>query len=409
MTARSDLFPSERMHNSRILLCTLVACSTGWFTTRPAAAADCTTLPSPVFVTGSTAAKPILVQLARYLGSLPSPITIVYQGQGSCSGVDAILSATLLQGTATFSTWDSSGTEVKCDVPASAPVVADIGVSDVFASTCFSLPGGLPTNVSDFLGPVQAMTFVTRKGSPELSISAEAAYNVYGFGNSSGVAPWDDETALFKRDALSGTQQMIASAIGVPAAKWKGTATTGSGDLQNKLVGAIPAEKTLGILAADVAQDNRALLNILAYQHTGQRCGYYPDRDANSNEKQNVRDGHYAIWGPMHFLTRIDGNGIALKRAAAEIIGYLAGTKTAPAELDLVAFEAQHHVVSPCAMRVKRDRELGPMSPFSPPSACGCYYEKMANGSTACTPCTRTSDCPSQTSTCSFGYCETAW
>jgi hypothetical protein len=223
------------------------------------------------------------------------------------------------------------------------------------------------------------------------------------------VAPWDDETVLFKRDALSGTQQMIASAIGVPAAKWKGTAATGSGDLQNKLAGATPAEKTLGILAADVAQDNRALLNILAYQHTGQRCGYYPDRDANSNEKQNVRDGHYAIWGPMHFLTRIDSNGIAIKRAASEVIGYLAGTKTAPAELDLVAFEAQHHVVSPCAMRVKRDRELGPMTVFSPPSACGCYYEKMANGSTACTPCTRTSDCPSHTATCSYGYCETAW
>jgi ABC-type phosphate transport system substrate-binding protein len=409
MTAGSGLFHSERMHNSRMFLCTLVVLGTGWLGTRPAAAADCASLPSPVFVTGSTAAKPILVQLARYLGSLPAPITIVYQGQGSCSGVDAILSATLLQGTAAFSTWDSSGTEVKCNVSADAPVVADIGVSDVFASTCFSLPGGLPTNVSDFLGPVQAMTFVTRKGSPELSISAEAAYNIYGFGNNSGVAPWDDETAIFRRDALSGTQQMIASAIGVPAAKWKGTATTGSGDLQNKLVGATPVEKTLGILAADVAQDNRALLNILAYQHTGQRCGYYPDRDANSNEKQNVRDGHYAIWGPMHFLTRIDGNGIVVKRAAAEIIGYLAGTKTAPAELDLVAFEAQHHVVSPCAMRVKRDRELGPMTPTSPPSACGCYYEKMANGSTSCTPCARTSDCPLQTSTCSYGYCEASW
>ena len=397
------------MRNSRTLICTLVAFNAGWLGTRPAAAADCAALPSPVFVTGSTAAKPILLQLARYLGSLTSPITIVYQGQGSCSGVDAILSATLLQGTATFSTWDSSGAEVKCDVPAITPVVADIGVSDVFASTCFTLPGGLPTNVSDFLGPVQAMTFVTRKGSPELSISAEAAYNIFGFGSNSGVAPWDDETVLFKRDALSGTQQMIASAIGVPAAKWKGTAATGSGDLQNKLVGAMPAEKTLGILAADVAQDNRALLNILAYQHTGQRCGYYPDRDANSNEKQNVRDGHYAIWGPMHFLARIDSNGIPIKRAAAEVIGYLAGTKTAPAELDLVAFEAQHHVVPPCAMRVKRDRELGPMTAFSPPSACGCYYEKMANGSTACTPCARTSDCPSLTSTCSYGYCETSW
>jgi ABC-type phosphate transport system substrate-binding protein len=395
------------MRCPRVFLSTLVILLTlGRLGTRPANATDCTALPSPVFVTGSTAAKPLLAQLARYLGSLASPITIVYQGQGSCTGVDAILSATLLQGTAAFSTWDSSGSEIKCDIAASTPMVADIGVSDVFASTCFTLPGGLPTNVADFLGPVQAMTFVTRKGSPELSISAEAAYNIYGFGNGSGVLPWNDESTIFKRDALSGTQQMISAAIGVPAAKWKGTGTTGSGDLQNRLVGATPVEKTLGILAADVAQDNRALLNILAYQHTGQHCGYYPDRDGNSNEKQNVRDGHYAIWGPMHFLTRIDSNGIANKRAAADVIGYLAGTKTAPAELDLVAFEAQHHVVSPCAMRVKRDRELGPMTPYASASACGCYYEKMANGSTSCTSCTRNSDCPLQSAVCSYGYCE---
>ena len=81
----------------RVFLCTLV--TIGWLDTRPAAAADCADLPSPVFVTGSTAAKPILMQLARYLGSLAAPITIVYQGQGSCLGVDAVLSATLLQGT----------------------------------------------------------------------------------------------------------------------------------------------------------------------------------------------------------------------------------------------------------------------------------------------------------------------
>jgi ABC-type phosphate transport system substrate-binding protein len=394
------------MHDSRntMILGALVTLALAYFAACPATAAECASLPSPVFVTGSTAAKPILIQLASYLGSLSPPTTIVYQGQGSCTGVDAVLSATLLQGAAAFSTWDSSGAEVTCDV--SIPVTADIGVSDVFASTCFSLPGGLPTNVADFLGPVQAMTFVTHKGSAELSISAEAAYNVYGFGNDSGVLPWNDETTIFKRDALSGTQQMISAAIGVPAAKWKGVATTGSGDLQNQIVAATPVGKTLGILAADVAQDNRALLDVLAYQHTGQRCGYYPDREGNSNDKQNVRDGHYAIWGPMHFLTRIDSSGVAVKRAAADVIGYLAGTKAAPANLDLVAFEAQHHVVSPCAMRVKRDQEMGHMSPYSPVGACGCYYEMMANGSTSCTPCTRSTDCPLSLSVCSYGYCE---
>jgi hypothetical protein len=57
-------------------------------------------------------------------------------------------------------------------------------------------------------------------------------------------------------------------------------------------------------------------------------------------------------------------------------------------------------------MRVRRDQEMGHMSPYSPASACGCYYEKMANGSTSCPPCARSSDCPPQASVCSYGYCE---
>ena len=53
-------------------------------------------------------------------------------------------------------------------------VQADIGVSDVFPSTCMALPNGLPSNVHDFSGPVQTMTFVTPHASTQESISAEA-------------------------------------------------------------------------------------------------------------------------------------------------------------------------------------------------------------------------------------------
>ena len=40
--------------------------------------------------------------------------------------------------------------------------------------------------VADVLGPVQAMMFVTQRMSVEKAISAEAAYNVYGFAALSG-------------------------------------------------------------------------------------------------------------------------------------------------------------------------------------------------------------------------------
>lgn len=377
-------------------------------TLAPAAleAADCATLPSPVYVTGSTAAKPLLVELSKYLSTQSSPITIVYLGQGSCTGVDAILNGTPLRGSGSsaLSTWDATGSERKCDL--TTPVVADVGISDVFATTCFALPGGLSGNVADFLGPVQSMIFAVPIGSPETAISAEAAYYVFGFGAESGVFPWTDESVIFRRDVNSGTQRMIAAAIGVPADKWRGTATTGSSDLLQKLTLASPRQRAIGILAADVAQDNRTVLKVLAYQHSKQSCGYFPDRDATSNEKANVRDGHYAIWGPLHLLTRLDNKGYPLNPAAADVIGYLTGSKAAPAQLDLIFLEAQRHVVPQCAMRVKRTQELGPLTPFAPVGACGCYYEKVANGATSCTPCQRQADCPVAAPVCSYGYCE---
>jgi ABC-type phosphate transport system substrate-binding protein len=374
----------------------------------PVNAADCTALPSPVYLTGSTAARPLLAEIGKYLSAQIPPTSIVYLGQGSCAGVDAVLNGTPLvgAGATALSIWDSSGTEQKCDVPTTATLLADIGISDVFATTCFALPGGLPSNVTDILGPVQSMTFAVPKGSPERSISAEAAYYVYGFGSASGVLPWTDDSILFRRDELSGTQRMIAAAIGVPATRWKGTGTTGSGDLVKKLTAASPREGALGIVAADVAEDNRAILDVLAYQHTGQSCGYYPNHDATSNDKRNVRDGHYAIWGPLHLLTRVDGSGYPVKRTAADVAGYLAGTKTAPAQLDLIYLEAQHHVVPQCAMRVRRTEDMGPMMPFAPSGACGCYFERAANGVTTCQACQKNADCPQSASVCSYGYCE---
>jgi ABC-type phosphate transport system substrate-binding protein len=386
-----------------LLLASLVAA-------RVAHAADCTTLPGAVYLAGSTASKPFVALVGKMLASQNPPITVVYSGQGSCAGVDAILNGTALRGAGTtaLSYWDAAGTELKCDVAGDGPVVvADVGISDVFATTCFRLPGGLPSNVADFLGPVQTMTFVVPVGSPEASISAEAAYYVYGFGGASGVEPWSNEMMIFRRDELSGTQRMVAAAIGVDAARWKGVGTTGSDDLRKKMIAAPMPNRAIGILATDLAQENRDNVKILAYQHFGQSCGYHPDRDETSNEKSNVRDGHYAIWGPLHLFTRLNGSGFPVKAAAADVIGYLAGTKTAGDGLDLISLEAQRHVVPQCAMRVKRGSELGALASYAPPGSCGCYYDKVANGSTTCVPCAGPRDCPSTAPVCSYGYCET--
>jgi ABC-type phosphate transport system substrate-binding protein len=374
---------------------------------RGAGAAECATLPSPIYVAGSTAAKPLLAEMGKFMAAQSPPVTIVYLGQGSCAGVEAVLSGTPLMGSGTSALryWDATGLEVSCDITGGS-VLAHIGISDVFAQTCFQLSGGLPASVADYLGPVQAMTFVAHKLSAEKTISAEAAYNVFGFGADSGVAPWTDATLIIRRDSLSGTQRMIGAAIDVPAEKWKGIGATSSGDLLQRLGAAAIPDRSLGILSADIAQDNLATVKLLAYQHFGQSCAIYPDSRESSNDKANVRSGQYPIWGPLHFLIRLNGSGYPANTKAGEIVGYMAGTRPTPAGLDLIKVAAQRHVVPQCAMRVKRTQEAGPATPFAPPGACGCYYEKVATGATTCRVCTTASECPTTAPVCGYGYCE---
>src|SRR5262249_54707045 len=145
-------------------------------------------------------------------------------------------------------------------------VPIDVAVSDVFSDTCDS-SYKLSSTIDDFPGPIQAMTFVVPNGSMQESISAEAAYFIYGFGADSGADPWTNPMFLFQRGGGSGTQQMIARGIKVPAAAWQGTLATSSDDMKNKVSLSMQPENTLGILAADVAQDNQAQVKMLAYQH----------------------------------------------------------------------------------------------------------------------------------------------
>jgi len=387
-------------------LTTLLAVLTFALAARTAGAVECATLPTPIYTTGSTAAKPLLAEIGKFMAGQSPAVTVVYLGGGSCTGVDAILSGTPIMATG-LSYWDTAGTEMKCDVTSASGVSANIGISDVFATTCFKLPGGLPASVSDTWGPVQAMTFVTNRLSVEKAISAEAAYNVYGFGGLSEVPPWTFEGSIFQRDALSGTQAMMATAIGVPADRWKGTATTSSGDLVMRLGTANFANQSLGILSAEVAQDNRQMIKVLAYQNFGQTCAIFPDSSEMANDKANVRNGQYPIWGPLHLFVRLNASGYPANAKAGEVVGYLAGTRPAPAGLDLVKIEAQRHAVPQCAMRVRRTQEMGPPASFAPTGACGCYYEMVATNATTCKKCASASECPASAPICSYGYCET--
>lgn len=374
---------------------------------RVALAQDCPPLTDSVVVVGSTAARTLIRELAKILAAASpgSSPPLVYAGLGSCAGVETMLRSSA-QALDTLTYWDGAGSEKTC-VPAAA-LTPQIGISDVFPGSCLSLPNGLPSNLGDFLGPVQSMVFAVPQGSTQTTISAEAAYSVYGFGAESQVEPWTDVDYIFQRSSDSGTQAMVAAAIGVPSARWQGTPTTGSTDMLAKLVG-VPADKaenTIGILGSSHLEQNRATLRALAYQHFGETCALLPNRTARSNEKANVRDGSYEIWGPLHLLTTVDENQRPTNPNAEAIVQYIVGTLQPPSGLDLITLQAEEGLVPQCAMQVTRKLELGPALPYTPEQPCGCAYEEAANGSTSCTPCQNTTQCKS-TQVCSLGYCET--
>ncbi|MFT3924051.1 MAG: hypothetical protein QM778_16065 [Myxococcales bacterium] len=392
------------------------------------ACADVTSSGKVVYVTGSSAAGPFLAKVAQQFATQGT--FLVYTSTGSCVGVDAIVNGTPMKtgaapapaATATF--WSSAASMGEpCLLPTEG-VIADLGISDVFAQTCtgFELTNLETLKIRDAHGPIQTMAFVVPPNSPHGEISAQAAYFVYGFGkdgsvlDAAGKAPiWDDETQILQRKASSGTQAMLAAAIGVPPTRWRGKPHASSDDVYASLRAAESdaalASKTIGILAADYIDGkvSRAQVRMLAFRDSHQTCAVYPDSNDTAKDRRNVRDGHYPLWGPMHLLHRVDDNQLPAnpmtRQQISDVIGYLSGTKALPNGIKLIDLYASSGLVPECAMHVTRSMDGGNITPSRPQSPCSCLFEIRATGSTDCAECKVQGDCPSGT-TCSQGYCE---
>ena len=378
-----------------------------------------------VYVAGSSALKPFLASLAPIVLADTGAYSIIYQSQGSCTGVNAVFStdasptgARVMKDIggakpnyAVF--FKADGTSQECWLGTDGlgagtdgmhwPIV-DVGASDVYADSCGNtVPTGV--TIQDFHGPIQPMTFIVPSASSQKSISAEAGYMTFGLGgNGLPGIPWQDPTLFFVRNASSGTQQMIARAIGVPAAQWWGIDRGGSAAVQTDvkiIVDPPTAEKAIGIVSVDLADAERSNLRILAFQATGQSCAYLPDSTINAHDKINVRDGHYPIWGPVHLYTRTSGG---LPNAAATAM--LARFSVSKIDQTLVTAISQKGLVPDCAMKVSRTEEMGPFASYQPQFGCGCFFDFTTNGSTTCKACKTTSDCPSSAPACNYGYCE---
>jgi hypothetical protein len=380
-----------------------------------------TVRPNPndiLFVTGSTALKGFIQEVSKVLATQPTnPVTVVYQASGSCVGVKAAIDPgnnPLVASAGATTYYDANGNAQTCTIDRTHALVADVGASDVFYSTCYMgemVTPTLPQDIADNFGPVQIMNFAVPQGSSQRSISLNAAYYIFGFGGGAyPVPPWTDPMELQIRSAASGTQSMIAAAIGVPAAQWRGVGNATSGEVGNALVAAGQSnsqaivDSALGILASDYLVQNSDALRGLAVKDENSTCAYYPSSSATSRDNANARDGHYPLWGPSHFYVRVNGQTrVPSKPGATQFIDGLSGVTPLPG-LDLIAEYASKGLVPLCAMHVSRNNDGGGYQHYTPPTTCNCYFDLIATGANACKLCSTNADCPTDAPNCNrFG------
>jgi hypothetical protein len=178
-------------------------------------------------------------------------------------------------------------------------------------------------------------------------------------------------------------------------------------------MGQANANQTIGILSADGADPYRANLHVLAFQDRDQHCAFYPDSGPMAFDKANVRDGHFANFGPLHMLTHVNA-GVPVSANAATLLNAVTGVSPPPG-VDIIDLYAKHSLVPQCAMRVSRDADGGPIKPFKPSPGCSCYFTERATGLVpppGCKTCSTASDCPAAAPNCNkfaaqtMGYCE---
>lgn len=375
-----------------------------------------------LYVAGSSAIKPFIQALST---ALKDTQVVVYVSGGSCVGVDYALNSTALP---TGADLGIIGADT-CTVPAAKS--ADIGVSDVFATSCTGVTAEMLDGFGDFQGPIQTMNFVVNKNADASiqSISAEAAFLTFGFMSDandpatnkpySNGTPWTAKDDIWIRGAGSGTQSMLGVAIGLLPGNWALNAYTdgaaikhavagGSGEIVTRVGGATNLDTTIGILASTELDDQRGTIRGLAFQGYGQSCGYWPDSESSGKDKLNVRTGKYEVWGPLHMYAAVDNQGKP-SDDIADFVDYVNGVKpVSDAEpLQLVKLEVTKNLVPACAMQVSRDTEIG--APASVNPTCTCFYEsqRLHGGAefTGCAACDKDADCDNGIS-CSYGFCE---
>jgi len=388
---------------------------------------DPTTLPNPVYLTGSSAFEPMLAQFSVAIQNAnkgkpaSEQVNLVYLTSASCDGITSVMNQTSMTGTGHYylagATAAAAPSTNNCAFDnvtkgGNLGLKPHVGVSDVPYNLCPGASGtAMPATLGNWNGPTQSMLLVVPKANATMtSISAEQAADIWGCGANGGISPYIDEIAIQQRSSSSGTQILIGRAIGVAPGVFKGNANSGTGALISSLLAVSDPMKAIGFIAADafLAAANVGKMNPVAFRAFNQTKAYYADSTATSIDKRNVRDGHYAIQSPVNYFAQLTAGQPAplVKKTLDYITGSVPMDPATPnGFVDVVANAGN---VPSCAMTVQiAPDSTGYFAPYKPALACGCYFESVVTKSSpaACVPCTTSATCTGG-KTCQTGFCE---
>jgi hypothetical protein len=371
-----------------------------------------------IYMFGAADFAPLLLAAQKSLHQDGQLFRAVFQNASSCAGVSSVFDPNkrLMTNPSMASTnpayafyYDDSGNPVNCLLDTSGNPV-DIGVSDLYSPTCNPtfVPGG---TVAEYTGPVVQFALSVPATSHEQSISAEAAHFIFGLGGKAPVgtamkdaSPWIDSTNYSIRNSGAASTVLTGLLADVLPGKFWGIDRLSTDNLRDSLLAAQDVNSSIGILSIDYNDKNRGNLRALYLQSKGQKVGYLPDSTPTTYDKANVRDGHYPLWGYVHFFTPLGPGGVPSATANAMVLKF----RVQKLEQGLLDDIINASLVPQCAMEVARTKEMGDFSPQIG-FRCGCYFDFKTTGKSSCAQCNTSDECAAKDPAhpaCNYGFCE---
>jgi hypothetical protein len=405
---------------------------------------DCSTLPNPIYMTGTTAVEPMVRHLGAKLRQLPVPQTLLWNsGLDGCGAVDGLAfpgTTTVFQ--STFNYYDEPpAAQVDGGAPKITPLAcnatlskyADLVINDIFWTSCAEASSApefatLPADYKEFQGPVQGLVPIVQSSYYYYSdLMAEELLDIYACGRNANILTFTNNSDIFDYCFNSGIKALWDNSLGHPVSAFSAPINNASCPTALGMIALINSgsmSDDIAYTSTEVYDENRDAVRALKVRGLNQKLAYFPDTTLSDFDKINIREGRYTIQGALKLVAHVstidgggDGQSMPDNPAAKRMIDWLQGNpvdSSLQLPFDIIDVYAHSGVVPQCAMKVTKDTDAPMFRPYQPDNPCSCYFQIQATGKAiipGCTPCQDSSTCPDG-KTCYFhgipaqGYCE---